>query len=135
MKKFAGEGPNCVKSGAKSGSGFRTFLGPLSFGTLSTGSKKRFHFRARMVPPPFTLELAWSRKIWAETSARCSPFLSVWQPTLLVQLQPKSRFADTFSRFFGLVNETAKPSKIADHSSRRLQQGCIVLQLLFVRKS
>ena len=131
-----------MKSGAKSGSGFRTrFWGPLVLAHFPQAPKTvpfpGPNFGRRGTATTLTLELAFGvakSGRGSKISARCSPITQMWHPVPFVQLQPNSRFmytlilthcsncggplcTTTFSKgLFGLVNEPAQPSKIEDHS-------------------
>ena len=123
-----------MKSGAKSGSGFRTrFWGPLVLAHFPQAPKTvpfpGPNSGRRGTATTLTLELAFGvakSGRGLKISARCSPITQMWHPVPFVQLQPKSRRCSncggplcttTFSKgLFGLVNEPAQPSKIEDHS-------------------
>ena len=90
-----------MKSGAKSGSGFRTrFGGPLVLAHFPQAPKNGPHFRVRILggggtAATLTLELAFGvakSGRGSKISARCSPITQMWHPVPFVQLQPKSRF-------------------------------------------
>ena len=140
-----------MKSGAKSGSGFRIrFWGPLVLANflqaLKTVPFPGSNFGRAGSATTLTLELAFGvakSGRGSKISARCSLITS----SSFVQLQPKKQVCcmytliltrckqlwrllmhDHISKgLFGLVNEPAQPSKIEDHSVETTSRNCTVL--------
>ena len=89
-----------MKSGAKSGSGFRTrFWGPLVLAHFPQAPKTvpfpGPNFGRRGTAATLTLELAFGvakSGRGSKISATSSPITQTWHPVPFVQLQPKSRF-------------------------------------------
>ena len=135
-----------MKSGAKSGSGFRTrFGGPLVLAHFPQAPKTvpfpgpNFGRRGTAATPHFGARF-WSRKIWARIKNQCqmqsdNPDVassSICSTAAKKQVQACCMYTliltrcsncggplctTTFSKgLFGLVNEPAQPSKIEDHS-------------------